>query len=462
MDFLIALFALACLVWMIPVVQSGRLIVIAMLVLGLGTVFGPSFFAIDGPIQFSLDRIVWFCMFALAVVGWRVGYTKIPMLTRMDWLVIGIVGWFFVSALRGGPVPTGSSPTARWLFYIAMPAGMYLIARLVELREVDVRWMFRGVIALGVYLAITAMFEISGLHGLVFPRFIVDAEVWEFYGRGRGPLMNPSGNGILMTIGFVAAVVGCIYAKHRGKLIYGIFSLIMLVGVYATLTRSSWMGVFFALVVIAMIYAPRGVRVFGLAMVILFGGMSAMGFKDQLIRLKRDKNLTAADAEKSIQLRPLLAIVAWEMFQDHPIIGHGYGHYFEHNDPYHNDRSYNLPLEQARTYAQHNVLLSVLVDTGLVGLSMFVAWLAMMTGIGWQLAREATVQKEKRWVGMLILGTATAYLCNGMFQDVMIIPMVHMFLFFVAGVCVTVHQQGIKSAEHEAARPSPSRMPVPA
>ena len=51
------------------------------------------------------------------------------------------------------------------------------------------------------------------------------------------------------------------------------------------------------------IHAPRWVRVMGLAAVVMLGGAMALGLKDQLVRLKRDKHLTAADAEKSMQTR---------------------------------------------------------------------------------------------------------------------------------------------------------------
>ena len=47
MELIILLFSIACLVWMIPVLQSGRLIPISLLVLGVGTLFGPAFFAVD-------------------------------------------------------------------------------------------------------------------------------------------------------------------------------------------------------------------------------------------------------------------------------------------------------------------------------------------------------------------------------------------------------------------------------
>ncbi len=450
MDLLIALFSIALLVWMVPIIQSGRLIVMAVLVLGVGTVFGPPFFAFDGPIQISLDRVLWFGMLGSAVIGWRMGHTRFPKLNRMDWLVIGIVGWFFVSALRGGPVPTGSSPVARWLFYVVMPAGMYALARLVDIRSSEVRWMLGGFVGLGLYLAVTAMLEINGLHSFVFPNFISNADVWEFFGRGRGPLMNPSGNGILMSISLVAVVLGFLYAGRRGKLIYAVFAVVLLGGVYATLTRSAWLGACVTVTFIALVYSPRWIRVLGLVTIVVLGGASVAGVKDQLMRLKRDKNLSAADAERSVQLRPLLAVVAWEMFKDRPLIGHGYGHYFEHNAPYHVNRSYDLPLEQARTYAQHNVFLSVLVDTGLIGLTLFTSWLAMLAGIGWRLARDCRSTTETRWVGLLLLGAMTAYGCNGMFQDVMIIPMVHMFLFFLAGVAVTVYERGLAVAAPDA------------
>ena len=446
MELLILLFSLAALVWMAPIIQRGRLFVGVLLILGLGTIFGPSFFAVDGPIQISLDRLLWGAMAVLIVIQLRLGNVSIPNLTRLDWIVIGFVGWFLLSSLRGGPVPSGETPPiARWLFYIAMPAGMYAMARFLSITRQDVRMLIGGAILLSAYLSITAILEIKGYHGLVFPRYISNPEVWEFFGRGRGPLMNPSGNGVLITIGLVASALMCLHSQRRGKLGYGFLVMLMLIGAYATLTRSAWMGAACALAVIGWIHSPRWVRVLGLATVVLLGGASAMGLKDQLMRMKRDKNLTASDAQKSMQLRPLLAIVAWEMFQEKPILGHGYGHYFAHNDPFHNDRSYNMPLETARPYAQHNVLLSILVDTGLVGASAFMAWITMLIAIGWRLARNTCAVREVRWVGIMMLGTMMAYFCNGMFQDVMIIPMVHMFLFFMAGVSVTVYQGGLQA-----------------
>ena len=464
MDFLVVLFCLSALVWSVPLVRSGRPIYLAILLLGVSTVFGPLFFAIEGAIQFSLDRLLWVVMLGLVAVQWRLGNLAKPTMSRIDWLILAIVGYMFISCQRGGQPPTGSSPTARWLFYVLMPLGSYWVVRLSKLQVNDVRWLKRLILGLGAYLSATAVFEVAGLHGLVFPKYIVDPERWEFFGRGRGPLMNPIGNGMVITLSMIVAILEFMSAGRRGKVGYAMLTMLMLCGGYATLTRSVWVGMAAALGVISLIHLPRWVRVLGFAGAIVFGGAMMMGLKEQLMSIKRDKALSASDAAKSVELRPLLAVVAWEMFKAKPVIGHGFGHYFEHNSPYHDIRSYNLPLPEVRSYAQHNTFLMMLVDTGALGLFAFVSWLAMLFGVGWQLANKRQLAREGQQVGVVLLGGITAYFCNGMFHDLVVIPMVQMFLLTIGGFAVTIYCRGfatvpsprLASPEHGYSMPAAS------
>lgn len=462
MGLLVALFALAATVWMVPIIHRGRILNIATIVLLTGTVFGPFFFAIDGPIQISLDRVLWVAMFGLLAVQWRMGNVELPKAIRIDWLVIGLTAYLMVSSMRGGEVPRGVTPFARWLFYIAMPFGMYAIARTVPLRKADVRWFFAAVIALGLYLSVTGMLELKGLHWGVFPGYITDPEHWEFYGRGRGPLLNPIANGMLIGIALVATVLAFFRAERRGKLLLAVAGIVLLGGIYATLTRSCWMGAIGAVALLAMIYSPRWVRVLGLASVVLLSGAMAMGLKDQLLALKRDKELSAAEAAKSVELRPLLAVVAYEMFKDQPVIGHGFGHYFEHSPKYHDVRSYKLPLERVRTYHQHNSFLAMVVDGGLVGISMFGGALFWFALTAWDLARRSVHSIDARCIGLLMLGTLVVYTSNAMFHDVIIIPMMQMFLMFIAGLTVSAHQRGVQELEPNRLREIvPATAPTP-
>ena len=80
---------------------------------------------------------------------------------------------------------------------------------------------------------------------------------------------------------------------------------------------------------------------------------------------------------------------------------------------------------------------------------IIVGFLVMIAGVAWTLARNLLSTRESRAIGLLILGTLAAYGCNGMFHDIMIIPMVHMFLFFLAGVAVTAYQSGLASERRQ-------------
>lgn len=439
---LFPLFALAAAVWLIHLLRHGTLPMFGLVVLVAGTVFGPPFFAIDGPFQISSDRVLWLGLIAFFIVQRRLGGTDPKAISRGDWLLLAFVALTAISSQRGGPVPDGSSPLARWIFYIFMPAGMYVVARSATLRSVDLRGISSGLIALGVYLGVTALLETSGAHALVFPRFIVAPENWEFLGRARGPLLNPTGIGIVLTVALGAAVMRWLEPGRVGKIGYGAAVLIIVAGCAATMTRCVWMGAILLLGLIALHYAPRWLRVWSLAAAMLIAGGGGMLFKDQLLRLKRDEHLSASAAEKSIELRPLLAIIALEMFKDRPLLGHGYGHYFEHNQSYTQIRDWGLPLQTAGSYMQHNIVLSLLVDCGLIGAGLLVGLLAWWAACGWHLYRNTSADPEARRFGMVMVAMIVGYLASGMLQDVTVIPMTHMYLMFIAGLTMGVHSRG--------------------
>ena len=99
------------------------------------------------------------------------------------------------------------------------------------------------------------------------------------------------------------------------------------------------------------------------------------------------------------------------------------------------DRSTDLPLEKGRGYIPHNVVFSLLTETGLVGLGLFVA-LVVRCGPSTPGDCGAT-QSLPLWarqMGLLLLVALGAYFVNGMFHDISVVPMANMTLFFLAGV----------------------------
>ena len=112
-------------------------------------------------------------------------------------------------------------------------------------------------------------------------------------------------------------------------------------------------------------YAARmAVRWAGLVLVFGLG-------RQQLNTFKRDRDVSAYEMSQSASLRPILATVAWQMFLDRPLFGCGFGQYKQHDVDYRRDPHSHLPLETATPYEQHNTLLALLTETGLIGAGLF-------------------------------------------------------------------------------------------
>jgi O-antigen ligase len=158
-----------------------------------------------------------------------------------------------------------------------------------------------------------------------------------------------------------------------------------------------------------------------------------------------DKGVDAQLPAESAKLRPILTTVAWHMFLDRPLVGCGFGQYATEMPAYLSQRTTDLPLEEAQAFAQHNVFLALLTETGLVGMMLFVALVACWTHAAWRLWRYGR-PLWVRQVGLLMLGTIGAYLANGTFHDVSIVAMVNMFLFFLAGATMGLFAAGFGDA----------------
>jgi O-antigen ligase len=70
-------------------------------------------------------------------------------------------------------------------------------------------------------------------------------------------------------------------------------------------------------------------------------------------------------------MRGAFAYVSWKMFQDSPILGFGFNQFQVSTAPYLDDRTTNIRLESIRGYVHHNTFLSLLVDLGLIGATLY-------------------------------------------------------------------------------------------
>jgi len=129
----------------------------------------------------------------------------------------------------------------------------------------------------------------------------------------------------------------------------------------------------------------------------------------------------------------MLASFALQIFQDRPLMGCGTGQYLTVVKDYLGERKIDLPLQKAKQYVQHNIFLSLLSENGLLGMLPFTALLTCWTWWSWRLWKTKELALEYRQTGLVFLGFMAGYLWNGMFQDVLIMSMISMYLFFLAG-----------------------------
>jgi len=404
-------------------------------VLLAGCCFGHPYLHLPaGPTPLTVDRVLLVIVLLQCLVYRYHGWTDRLPAGKAEWLLATFVAILLASTFLHDWHRHNSEPLAHAVFFYLMPVTMYWIARQTPFSDRTCRWMFGSFAVFGVYLAVTAIAETQGSWQVVFPQYIISPTYAEFLGRARGPFLNPIGNGIFFSVCAASLMMLWPRLNRPLQLVAAGLVLLMLGGAWLTLTRSVWVGAALAVFVVLGLSLPRTWRAAVVSCSIVATVLAVGTRWEELTAFKRDKNLSAAEMAESAKLRPVLAVVAWKMFQDRPIAGFGFGQYRVEARSYFSDRSTELALEKARPYIQHNVFLGIVTEMGLLGLVPFVALLTCWTVYAWRLWRNENAPLWVSQCGLVFLALMAAYLPNAMLHNVAVIAMVNMLLFFLAGI----------------------------
>jgi len=435
MEALVAIGGIVALVWLAVVLLRGGLLGGCLAVLLAGSVFGHPLFNLPvGPVPLTADRLLWVLLLVQYALWRRLGLADPKPLGRAEIVLCVFVGVLVLSTLTHDWQSHNARAMSRLVFYFIMPLGIYWVARQSKLSQRSFQAILGFLSVFGIYLAVTAIAEQCQLWWLVYPKYIASPAHAEFWGRGRGPFLNPAATGFCQGVGLSATWLWWPRLNRIGKLLLPVVSVLFGLGLYSTMTRSVWMGAGLGLFVLAALTIPRSWRVVILGGSVLAATLVATTQWEHLVAFKRDRGLSARYAAESVKLRPILAMVAWKMFLDRPLLGCGFGQYPDESVRYLADRSTELPLEKARPFHQHNVFLALLTETGLVGMGLFAALLMLWARDAWRLWKSPNAPSWARHQALLFLTLLGVYFPNAMFHDVSLIPMFNMLLFFLAGV----------------------------
>lgn len=449
MSILAVIAGLVALVWGAIYARRGSLVVGAALVLVMSYVVGHEFWHTKvGPLPVTLDRLALGGLLVAAAVQWRLARLKLKPLLASDWLVLGLIALFGVSAVLSGPpeiMRGDATVSGRLLASYLLPAMLYFIVRQSTITRREWMGMLACFAALGVYLSLTAVCEIAGKWAFVFPRYIADPNLGIHFGRARGPGLNSASLGIYLTACLWCAWVLLGQTARRGwQMVLLAVLPLMALGVFYTYTRSTWIGLAASGLVVAWLQMPQRSRLpaFGAASVV--GLVLVAASWSSVMGLKREG--TAEEAEHSVNQRESFAYVSWQMFKDRPLFGVGFGHFYEAKMPYLSDRRQEVELESIRSLDHHNTFLGVLTETGLVGLAAFSAMLVAWIRHAWLLTTRVDGPAWMRASGVLMLAIMFNYLCSAMFHDLTLLPAQETLLFLFAGVTVNLWQSAAVSA----------------
>jgi O-antigen ligase len=441
MEAILAILAIAAVVGLIfgaILFLRGGLLGGCLAVMVAGTCFSVPFQKLGGDsLPLSADRLLLGVLVIQYIFWRRWGWVDVKPIEKPEILLIVFLGIMTFSTFRADWTINGYKPLSWLVIYYFMPAAIYWIARQERYTERKIHILFGCLAAFGIYLSITSLAEYFKAWWLVFPQYIAtDAASPDasFVGRGRGPLLNPVANGILLCTCLSGVLMAWPRLNRPKQLVLMAVALLCLAAMYATLTRSVWMSAALTLALIVGLALPWNWRLPLLGGALLAGLLLATTQWENLLAFKRDDTATAQETADSVHLRSILAEVAWQMFCDRPILGCGYGQYDKEHINYLSDRSSDLPLERARVYSAHNVFFSLLTETGLVGLGAFLTLVFFWARDAWRLWANTALPLETRQAGLLFLVVVCVYFLNGFFHDVSVQNMMNMTLFFFAGV----------------------------
>ena len=372
MEILLAIFALAGFTWALAYVWRGSLLVGCLAVLATGYVLTNHFWKLDlGSLSINASRALFIGLMATLAWRWRQGLVRWQMVRGCDWFVVLFTGYITLHFLTTeSPGSMGSSVSASWrlieCFWV--PLALYLVARTLQPTERAWKTLLIGFSVLGLYLACTAFGEITGNWWAVFPRYIADSDLGAHFGRARGPALNSVSLGAYLSVCFWACWFLWPTVSRPWQLALG--GALALIGgaLLFTYTRSCWLALAATMAVIPLLQAPRSWRpvLFGGLLIAAVVAVPLVGGK----LVDMDRQDSNGSASHSVYQRQTFFIVSMRMFADHPVLGCGFGRFYDKKLPYLANRSQQIELESIRNLDHHNTFLSLLTETGLVGFSL--------------------------------------------------------------------------------------------
>lgn len=318
-----------------------------------------------------------------------------PRVLPVHWLLAAFTLYAIGSAIFAGTLLEREPLFALLDKLGIVPFLLFVVASVAfaSRRQRDV--LLTGLVLLGAYLGLTALFETLEVRTLVFPAYINDPSLGIHVERARGPFLEAAANGLALYACGVAAAIG--FATWRSpwaRRSAAAVALLCGLGLIFTLTRQVWLGATLATVVTFLVVPDlrRFLLPSVLAAGLLVGGsfVAVAGLQEQ-------------SSERTGSSRPVWDRLnsnraALEMVRVEPLLGAGW-YRFGPESPDFYQLADGFPLTEVDR--PHSVFVATAAELGLVGLMLLLA--VLWLGIGRQIRQRGPPELRPWRIGLLAI-----------------------------------------------------------
>lgn len=380
-----------------------------------------------------------------------------PSAVEVDPILCAIVLyliWNVLSVMLPHPYPPGSplepAPFSVQRFIVIgvmMPMVMFLVGRWVFISRRAIRVLLWSMVSAAAYSSVVSILQFAA-PALIWPRYIVSNTVWP--GRAVGVFNQPVVNGLVLIVGFLAAILIASHAAEARLL--RACAVVVAVGsaysLYLTHTRAVWLS--FALVVLIGAVAGRGFRrgfVLSLGVMVLAVASSWSTFTSS------DRSAGGVGSANEVEDRLNAITTSVWAFEQKPLTGWGIGRFAAVNTYHHQQYSADVPWQRGFGIPSHVDALGILVELGIIGIAFWIVALVLIYSKLVRATRQLPAgEMYGHPLGLIALLCLVAQTTTGLTVDLRFFDFPNIIVMLIAGAAIGWHRQQARltAANHAA------------
>ncbi len=385
----------------------------------------------------TLDRLAFLGLVGAFFISVVTGRRELGRFGTTEFLMLCFVIYLVGSIVAPHALPSvGEKGEDRSLIELILtsaflPFAGFVLARQLLVDERNVRRFLWFVTGFGIYLALTNVFWLIGPEALVFPSDILDASVGTHDDRGRGVFLNAAVTGYVLVVTFIATMFLASQTKRRSvRIALLLSSLLMLIGIGLTQTRSAWL----AAVVVVLFGAAvhTGFRRWYAVIIIGFVALVAVNWQTVTSQDRTQGGVTSTNETED---RLNAAATGIWAIKEKPILGWGLGRFPAINTIHHQAWG-DTPWKRGYGIYPHDTQIGIGAELGLVGLTLWLMIIFSMVVASRRayrtLPRSGLINRE---LAVVFWCVGIAWVVTASLIDVRLFSFANTLFFIFGGMC---------------------------